>query len=168
LENGVGVAIGAQRLHSVIESLRTRPGHENVRGLVRELCVVGLGIPDREVNFEVRVPEVHGRIDAMFGSTIFEFKRDLRLERDEAEAGLTRYLGDIRQFLTEEEIEINVPGEPPLRFPGLVAKDPNLLDSVLRTMREFADQNASPISFEKWLTSRPAYVLLQRSCEIIA
>src|SRR5947208_1174504 len=84
----------SERLDSIVEHLRTRPGHEHVRGLVRELCVVGLDIPDRELNFEVPVPEVRGRIDALFGSTVFEFKRDLRRERDDAEEGLTRYLQD--------------------------------------------------------------------------
>ncbi len=86
--------IAPERLQAIVDSLRSRPGHENVRGLIRELCVVGLDVPDREVNFEVPVPEVRGRIDALFGSTIFEFKRDLRQEREEAEGGLTRYLGD--------------------------------------------------------------------------
>lgn len=88
------MAITPERLQQVVESLRSRPGHENVRGLVRELCVVGLDVPDREVRFEVAVPEVHGRIDALFGSTIFEFKRDLRIERQEAERGLSRYIAD--------------------------------------------------------------------------
>lgn len=86
------MAISPERLQAAIESLRTRPGHENVRGLVRELCVVGLGVSDHEVNFEVSVPEVRGRMDALMGATIFEFKRDLRREKEDAETQLTKYL----------------------------------------------------------------------------
>ena len=73
---GSNVAISSERLHTIVDYLKTRPGHENVRGVIRELYVVGLHVPDHQVNFEIPVPEVRGRIDAIFGSTIFEFKRD--------------------------------------------------------------------------------------------
>jgi hypothetical protein len=56
--------------------------------LVRELCVAGLDVPDDEVSFEIPVPEVRGRMDALFGSTVFEFKRDLRTEQADAEGQL--------------------------------------------------------------------------------
>ena len=84
--------IAPDRLENLVGQLRSRPGHEMVRSLVHELCVVGLDVPDSDVSFEVRVPEVRGRLDALFGSTVFEFKRDLRREREEAEGQLKRYL----------------------------------------------------------------------------
>jgi hypothetical protein len=86
--------IGQARLHAAVETLHRRPGHSNVMALVRELCVVGLDIPDKDVDFEIPVPEVRGRMDALLGSTVFEFKRDLRREQGEAEDQLFRYLGD--------------------------------------------------------------------------
>jgi hypothetical protein len=52
------VPISQKRLEATVAALRSRPGHENVRGLIRELFVVGLDISGQEVNFEVRVPEV--------------------------------------------------------------------------------------------------------------
>lgn len=88
------MAIAPDRLRAIVDTLAQRPGHENVRALVRELCVVGLEFPDSAANFEVQVPEVHGRIDAIFGNTIFEFKRDLRKETPTAEEELARYLKD--------------------------------------------------------------------------
>src|SRR5579862_6797610 len=91
---GSAMPIGQDQLQRAVEALHRRPGHSNVMGLVRELCVVGLGIPDSEVDFEIPVPEVRGRMDALFGSTIFEFKRDLRVEQVDAEDQLRRYLGD--------------------------------------------------------------------------
>ncbi len=62
-----------------------------------------------------------------------------RLRRRTVQIFIPVYLGnslqwDVRSLLTEEEIEIAVPGERPLRFPGSVASDPNLLDLILQRM----------------------------------
>jgi N-6 DNA Methylase len=127
----------------VIESLRTRPGHENVRGLVRELCVVGLDIPDREINFEVPVPEVHGRIDALFGSTIFEFKRDLRRERDDAEAGLARYLNDRQRATGRRYLGIATDGAEFAAY--------ELNDGRLTKLDELIPNTDDPRKFLRWL-----------------
>ena len=83
-----------ERLHEIVAELSTRPGHEKVRALVYALLVDGLGASSADVDFERPVPEVRGRIDALLGQTIFEFKRDLRREKADAEEELTRYLTD--------------------------------------------------------------------------
>ena len=72
--------------------LAARPGHEKVRALLHRLLVDGLGADSRDIDFEKPVPEVHGRIDALLGRTVFELKSDLNRERRDAEEGLTRYL----------------------------------------------------------------------------
>lgn len=87
------MAITAERLVEIVNELATRPGHEKIRVLVYELLIHGLGADSSEVDFERPVPEVHGRIDAVLGRTLFEFKRDLRRETGDAEEQLTRYLG---------------------------------------------------------------------------
>jgi hypothetical protein len=81
----------AERTELVAE-LATRPGHEKVRALLHRLLVDGLGADSRDIDFERPVPEVHGRIDALLGRTVFELKSDLGRERGDAEEGLTRYL----------------------------------------------------------------------------
>lgn len=86
--------LGQERLHEIVAELATRPGHEKVRVLTYELLVHGLGTISGEVDFERSVPEVRGRIDALLGQTVFEFKRDLRRERADAEEELARYLSD--------------------------------------------------------------------------
>ncbi len=91
---GTPVALVHERLHEIVAELASRPGHEKVRTLIYELLVAGLGASSREVDFERPLPEVHGRADALLGQTVFEFKRDLRRERADAEEELTRYLGD--------------------------------------------------------------------------
>ena len=76
----------------LVSELATRPGHEKVRALFHRLLVDGLGADSRDIDFEKPVPEVHGRIDALLGRTVFELKSDLSRERRDAEEGLTRYL----------------------------------------------------------------------------
>lgn len=46
------------------------------------------------IDHEVRLPEVHGRADTLFGSVVFEFKRDLRQELPDVFARLPDYLGE--------------------------------------------------------------------------
>src|SRR3989304_389964 len=81
-----------ERLREVVTELASRPGHEKVRALVYQLLVDDLGASSTEVHFERPVPEVHGRIDALLGRTVFEFKSDLRRELRECEEELARYL----------------------------------------------------------------------------
>jgi hypothetical protein len=51
-----------------------------------------LGASSTDIHFERHMPEVRGRLDALLGQTVFEFKRDLRRERRDAEEELGRYL----------------------------------------------------------------------------
>ena len=81
-------------LSSTVAELSTRPGHEKVRVLVDRLLVDGLRIPSRDIDFEKPVREVRGRIDALLGRSVLEYKGDLRAERAAAEEQLARYLGD--------------------------------------------------------------------------
>ena len=81
-------------LREVVTRLVSRPGHENVKVSVYELLVHGLDAARSEVDFERAVPEVRGRIDALLGRTVFEFKSDLRREGRDAEEQLARYLAD--------------------------------------------------------------------------
>ena len=76
----------------LVSELASRPGHEKVRALVHRLLVDDLGADSRNIDFEKPAPEVHGRIDALLGRTIFELKSDLRRERNDAEVALKRYL----------------------------------------------------------------------------
>ena len=58
------------------EAARPRRGPHIDRRILR----YGFGVAYHEIDHEVRLPEVHGRADTLFGSVIFEFKRDLRQE----------------------------------------------------------------------------------------
>ncbi|HEY1936041.1 MAG TPA: hypothetical protein VGG99_28890 [Acetobacteraceae bacterium] len=73
-------------------ALAQRPGHESVRTLVAEILRHEFSAGYLDLDHEVRLPEVHGRVDTLFGATVFEFKRDLRREMSDVEARLPDYL----------------------------------------------------------------------------
>lgn len=91
--------ITPEHLREIAHELISRPKHEKVRALVYELLVHGIGASSLELDFELPVPEVRGRIDALLGSTLFEFKSDLRKEQRDAENKLPGYL-EQRQSVT--------------------------------------------------------------------
>lgn len=135
--------IGSERLNTIVGYLKTRPGHENVRGIIRELCVVGLDFPDQTVNFEVRVPEVRGRIDALFGSTVFEFKRDLRQEQGDAEEALTRYLSDRERATGRRYLGIATDGASFIAY--------QLTSGRIERLEEFVPSGDDPRRLLRWL-----------------
>ena len=99
-----------EELDQLVSELASRPGHEKVRVLVHRLLVDGLGANSADIDFEKQVPEVHGRIDALLGRTVFEFKSNLERERKDAEEGLTRYLSDRETRTGERYVGIATDG----------------------------------------------------------
>ena len=127
----------------LVSELATRPGHEKVRALLHRLLVDGLGADSRDIDFEKPVPEVHGRIDALLGRTVFELKSDLNRERRDAEEGLTRYL-------TERE------GQTGARYVGIATDGADFIAFFLKNGRVVeADacrtDPASPQDLLAWL-----------------
>ena len=86
------MTIAKDKLQRIVVELAAKPGHEKVRTLLYQLLTDGLHADDVNIDFERQVPEVRGRIDALLGRTVFEIKRDLSLEKADAEAQLSRYL----------------------------------------------------------------------------
>lgn len=84
----------AEETIRLLEHLASRPGHDEVKAGFRELLTSEFGAGRDEVDFERRVPEVRGRIDALVGRTVFEAKRNLRREWRDVERRLPEYLAD--------------------------------------------------------------------------
>ena len=78
--------------------------------LVHRLLVDGLDVPSPDIDFERSVPEVHGRIDALLGRSVLEFKSDLRRERVDAEDQLSRYLREREQATGQRYVGIATDG----------------------------------------------------------
>ena len=81
-------------LPELAATLVSRPGHETVRTLIADILRNGFGAAYAALDHEVRLPEVHGRADMLFGATVFEFKSDLRRETDDVLARLPDYLAE--------------------------------------------------------------------------
>jgi hypothetical protein len=79
-------------LPGLVAALVSRPGHNNVRTLIGELLHHAFGADYLAIDQEVRLPEVHGRADTLFGSVVFEFKGNLQRELGDVYARLPDYL----------------------------------------------------------------------------
>ncbi len=102
--------LSPRRLTEIVFELVSRPGHEKIRALMYEILVYGLGASSTDIQFERHLPEVRGRLDALLGQTVFEFKRDLRRERRTAEEELGRYLPEREHDTGERFIGIATDG----------------------------------------------------------
>lgn len=74
--------------------LAQRPGHDEVKADFRQLLVEEFGVAISALEFERRVPEVRGRLDALIGRTVFEAKSNLDLEWRDVERRMPDYLAD--------------------------------------------------------------------------
>jgi SAM-dependent methyltransferase len=79
---------------AILRHLQDRPGHDEVKADFRQLLVVEFGAALTDLDFEKRVPEVKGRIDALIGRTVFEAKSDLDREWSDVERRMPDYLAD--------------------------------------------------------------------------
>jgi SAM-dependent methyltransferase len=137
------VPLAPQRLREIIVELASRPGHEKVRALVYQLLVDGLDASSTEVDFERPVPEVHGRIDALLGRTVFEFKSDLRREGPDAKEQLSRYLLDRETVTGERYVGVATDGAEFAPY--------ELRRGSLRSLPQFASNVQQPRDLLVWL-----------------
>jgi|HubBroStandDraft_1064217.scaffolds.fasta_scaffold00020_49 hypothetical protein len=84
----------SQATLDLLRHLSSRPGHDEVKADFRQLLIEGFGIELGALEFERRVPEVRGRLDALIGRTVFEAKGDLVREWRDVERRMPDYLAD--------------------------------------------------------------------------
>ena len=82
------------RTLELLRHLATRPGHDEVKSDFRQLLVEEFGVELGALDFERRVPEVRGRLDALIGRTVFEAKRNLDHEWEDVVRRMPDYLAD--------------------------------------------------------------------------
>jgi hypothetical protein len=78
----------------ILRHLASRPGHDEVKADFQQLLIEEFGVELGALEFERRVPEVRGRLDALIGRTIFEAKGNLDREWPEIERRMPDYLAD--------------------------------------------------------------------------
>lgn len=83
------------RTAELLRHLASRPNdHDAIKADFRQLLMEEFGAEPSNLQFEKRVPEVRGRIDALIGRTIFEAKRNLDREWADVERRMPDYLFD--------------------------------------------------------------------------
>lgn len=81
-------------LPELMTHLARSPGHEHVRADIIDILRNGFQARLDDIDHEVRMPEVRGRADTLFGATVFEFKSDLRHEIVDVRNKMPDYLGE--------------------------------------------------------------------------
>lgn len=85
------MAISA-RTSNLLHHLASRPGHDEVKADFRQLLMEEFDVEIGALEFERRMPEIRGRLDALIGRTVFEAKSDLRREWADVERKMPEYL----------------------------------------------------------------------------
>ncbi|TVR78400.1 MAG: hypothetical protein EA405_14355 [Rhodospirillales bacterium] len=139
------MTLSPRRLTELVVELVSRPGHEKLRALMYELLVYGLGANSTDIHFERSMPEVRGRLDALLGQTVLEFKRDLRRERRTAEEELGRYLPQREKETGERFIGIATDGAEFVTY--------QMEDGRLTAMVSYRPSAEDPAGLLLWLDS---------------
>ena len=84
----------SERTLDILRNLARKPGHDEVKNFFAELLISEFGAERSAIDFERRVPEVKGRIDALIGRTVLEAKSDLKKEWVDVERRMPDYLKD--------------------------------------------------------------------------
>ncbi len=137
-----------QQLDEIVLELSRRPGHETVRSDVRQLLIDGLLVPRDDVQLEKHIPEVQGRIDALLGRTVVEFKSNLDHERNDAESQLHRYIEE-----REEDSDVRYVG---IGTDGAEFVSYELRDDGLRELGKYRTEPAKPRDLLVWLSAAVA------------
>ena len=101
----------SQATQNLIQHLASRPGHDEVKADFRQLLIEEFGVELHALDFERRVPEVRGRLDALIGRTVFEAKSDLDREWPDIERRMPDYLADREREEQERFVGIASDGQ---------------------------------------------------------
>jgi N-6 DNA Methylase len=86
--------VPSQSTIDLFRHLASKPGHDEVKAGFWKLLIDEFDAELSALDFERRVPEVRGRLDALIGRTILEAKSDLAKEWPDVERRMPDYLTD--------------------------------------------------------------------------
>jgi SAM-dependent methyltransferase len=127
----------------LLRHLATRPGHDEVKADFRELLIEEFGADLKSLDFERRVPEVRGRLDALIGRTVLEAKSDLDREWADVERRMPDYLADREREEGEHFVGIASDGLKWAVF--------ELRENALITVKRTTLDAEKPETFLAWL-----------------
>jgi hypothetical protein len=132
-----------ERTLDLLRHLAGRPGHDEVKADFRQLLIEEFGAELAALDFERRVPEVKGRLDALIGRTIFEAKRNLDSEWDDVVRRMPDYLADREREVGERFVGVASDG---LKWVVFERED----DSLIKVKETILDPD-KPEIFLAWL-----------------
>ena len=141
-EPGAGMSSNNKTI-DLLQQLASRPGHDEVKADFRELLIEEFGAELRSLDFERRVPEVRGRLDALIGRTVLEAKSDLDREWGDVERRMPDYLADREREEGEHFVGIATDGLKWAVF--------ELCDGALVTVKQTSLDPEKPEPFLAWL-----------------
>ena len=129
-----------------IIKLQSKPGHETVKCLLRDVLKEQLGATDDEIALEDNLKIVcKGRIDALWGRTIFEIKSDLKKEESDAVNQIKKYIQSKEAETREKYVGIATDGQKYIAY--------CLLNDTLKEINQFALNKNKTSDFIQWLES---------------
>ena len=125
--------------------LSGKPGHEKVKHLLCDILKNQLGAKDDEIDLEENLLTCRGRIDALWGRTVFEVKRNLQKELIDAENQLRRYIQSKEKETGEKYVGIATDGQKYRVY--------SLLKNSLKEISQFTLSKDKASEFIQWLES---------------
>ena len=151
-----GRLMTSQTLTDQIGHLVKKPGHENVRHILSNILKEQLGAKQEEIDFEERLLACQGRIDALWGRTIFEVKRDLKKELLDAESQIKRYIQSKQEESNTGEKYVGIATD------GQKYKAYFLFNGELKAFNQFVLNEDKASEFIQWLES---VILIKKQLE---
>ncbi|MGH6858130.1 MAG: N-6 DNA methylase [Methylocella sp.] len=115
----------------LLRHLAGKPGHDEVKADFRQLLIDEFGAELSALDFERRVPEVRGRLDALIGRTILEAKSNLAKEWPDVERRMPEYLAGREKEEGEKFIGIASDGRTWIACEGDADKLIKIKDIIL-------------------------------------
>ena len=137
--------MATQDIQEQIIILSRKPGHEKVRHLLCNILKDQLGAKADEIDFEKNLLTCRGRIDALWGRTVFEVKRDLGRELSDAENQLKRYIQSKETETRKKYVGIATDGQKYIVY--------SLLKGALKEISQFNLNKDKVSEFIQWLES---------------
>ena len=133
-------------INQSIKTLYKKPGHEKVRLILCDLLRSIFNATNDEIILEGRLINARGRIDALWGRTIFEVKRDLDKELEDAKTQMKKYIqSKEKENNREKYIGIATDGKRYITYQNL--------NNKLQQIHEFYLNKEKPEDFILWLES---------------
>ncbi len=127
-----------------INKLHSKPGHEQVKFTLCDILKDALYAKDDEIDLEERL-SCRGRIDTLWRQTIFEIKRNLNRELQDAQDQIKRYIKSKEKDTGIKHIGIATDGKKYIVY--ILHKD------KLKQISDFTIQKDKPNEFILWLES---------------